>query len=203
MTANIVKISEPFSEADLEYLEFLPEELKSIESELYPNLESISFEDVAEEMEAYLECRSKNEGWDFRQDKSKAIPSQIDLEANSSVKIFDKVSSIDILALKKYGRKFSVHFDASHPLRGRGSKKPHFEVNVLFDSQSLTSLAKKFSQTFSKFKFPLIDTKNQIKFEVGKFSQDVISKSLKRQQINNAIRRLHHNEIPGMILNVY
>ncbi|NJN10765.1 MAG: type II toxin-antitoxin system VapC family toxin [Richelia sp. RM2_1_2] len=33
-----------FSTADLEYLEFLPEELASIQSELYPDLESISFE---------------------------------------------------------------------------------------------------------------------------------------------------------------
>ena len=54
MIVKRVELFEPFSEADLEYLEFLPEELEKIESELYPDLEDISFEDVAEEMEAYF-----------------------------------------------------------------------------------------------------------------------------------------------------
>ncbi|NJL78426.1 MAG: hypothetical protein HC917_05470 [Richelia sp. SM2_1_7] len=56
MIVKTIELIESFSEADLEFLEFLPEELEQIESELYPDLENISFEDVAEEMKAYLEA---------------------------------------------------------------------------------------------------------------------------------------------------
>ena len=46
---------ELFSEAELEYLQFLPEELEEIESEQYPDLESISLEEVAKDLEAFFE----------------------------------------------------------------------------------------------------------------------------------------------------
>ena len=55
MTTQIVENLESFSEAELESLEFVPEELENIESELYPNLESISPEEVAKDLEAYFE----------------------------------------------------------------------------------------------------------------------------------------------------
>ncbi|MFB8788293.1 MAG: hypothetical protein U7123_05455 [Potamolinea sp.] len=55
MKAQIVEQIEFFSEAELESLEFLPEELEAIEEERVPDLESISFEDIAEELEAYFE----------------------------------------------------------------------------------------------------------------------------------------------------
>jgi hypothetical protein len=55
MTTPIVENLELFSEAQLESLEFLPEELENIEFELYPNLESISPEQVAKDLEAYFE----------------------------------------------------------------------------------------------------------------------------------------------------
>jgi hypothetical protein len=55
MTTQIVENLELFSEAQLESLEFLPEELENIEFELYPNLESISPEQVAKDLEAYFE----------------------------------------------------------------------------------------------------------------------------------------------------
>jgi hypothetical protein len=55
MTTPIVEGLELFSEAQLESLEFLPEELENIEFELYPNLESISPEQVAKDLEAYFE----------------------------------------------------------------------------------------------------------------------------------------------------
>lgn len=54
MTAHIVEF-ELFTEAELETLEFFPEELESIEAELYPNLESISPHKVAKDLEAYFE----------------------------------------------------------------------------------------------------------------------------------------------------
>lgn len=54
MTAHIVEF-ESFTEAELETLEFFPEELESIEAELYPNLESISPQTVAKDLEAYFE----------------------------------------------------------------------------------------------------------------------------------------------------
>ncbi|MHC5717061.1 MAG: hypothetical protein ACYTX0_34340, partial [Nostoc sp.] len=55
MRPLIVEPLELFSEAELESLEFLPEELEAIEAERVPDLDSISFEDIAEELEASLE----------------------------------------------------------------------------------------------------------------------------------------------------
>ncbi|MBN3927005.1 ribonuclease domain-containing protein [Nostoc sp. NMS4] len=55
MKAQIVEQIEFFSEAELESLEFLPEELEAIEEERVPDLDSISFEDIAKELEAYFE----------------------------------------------------------------------------------------------------------------------------------------------------
>ncbi len=52
MKAQIVEQVELFTEAELESLEFVPEELEAIEQERVPNLESISFEDIAEDLEA-------------------------------------------------------------------------------------------------------------------------------------------------------
>ena len=57
MKAQIVEQIEFFSEAELESLEFLPEELEAIEEERVPDLDSISFEDIAEDLEAVLEGR--------------------------------------------------------------------------------------------------------------------------------------------------
>jgi hypothetical protein len=55
MKAQIVEQIELFSEAELESLEFLPEEVEAIEEQRVPDLDSISFEDIAEELEAYFE----------------------------------------------------------------------------------------------------------------------------------------------------
>ena len=55
MKAQIVEQIEFFSEAELDSLEFVPEELEAIEKERVPDLDSISFEDIAEELEAYFE----------------------------------------------------------------------------------------------------------------------------------------------------
>lgn len=63
MTRQIVENLELFSEAQLEALEFLPEELENIESELYPNLESISLEEVAKDLEAYFEGALNRQDW--------------------------------------------------------------------------------------------------------------------------------------------
>jgi predicted DNA-binding protein (UPF0251 family) len=57
MKTQIIKQVEFFSEAEMESLEFVPEELEAIEAERVPDLESISFEDVAEAMEAFLESK--------------------------------------------------------------------------------------------------------------------------------------------------
>jgi hypothetical protein len=66
MTTQIVENLELFSEAQLEALEFLPEELENIESELYPNLESISLEEVAKDLEAYFEGGGEQAGLEVR-----------------------------------------------------------------------------------------------------------------------------------------
>jgi hypothetical protein len=55
MKAQIVEQIELFSKAELESLEFLPEELEAIEAERVPDLDSISFEDIAEDLEAAFE----------------------------------------------------------------------------------------------------------------------------------------------------
>lgn len=55
MKAQIVEL-ELFTQAELESLEFVPEELEAIEQERVPDLESISFEDIAEDLEAILEA---------------------------------------------------------------------------------------------------------------------------------------------------
>ncbi|KAB8315763.1 hypothetical protein SD81_030920 [Tolypothrix campylonemoides VB511288] len=55
MKAQIVEQVEFFSEAELQSLEFVPEELEAIEAERVPDLDSISFEEVAKDLEAYFE----------------------------------------------------------------------------------------------------------------------------------------------------
>jgi hypothetical protein len=54
MRTQIVEQVELFSEAELDSLEFLPEELENIESELYPELENISSEKVSKDLEVYF-----------------------------------------------------------------------------------------------------------------------------------------------------
>ncbi len=54
MKAQIVEQVE-FSKAQLQSLEFVKEELDAIEAELFPGLDSISFEDIAEDLEAAFE----------------------------------------------------------------------------------------------------------------------------------------------------
>ena len=54
-----------FTETDMTTIELLPEELESLESEM-ESLESISYEDVAEDLEAYFEGDSEEEGLERR-----------------------------------------------------------------------------------------------------------------------------------------
>jgi len=54
MKTQIVEQVELFSEAELESLEFLSEELEAIEAERVPDLDSISFEDIAKDLEVYF-----------------------------------------------------------------------------------------------------------------------------------------------------
>ena len=60
MKAQTVEQVELFTEAELESLDFVPEELEAIEQERVPNLESISFEDIAEDLEANLKRKFLN-----------------------------------------------------------------------------------------------------------------------------------------------
>ena len=56
MRGQIVEVEQiEFSETELEDLEFTPEELEAIEEERVPDLDSISVEDVAENLQASLE----------------------------------------------------------------------------------------------------------------------------------------------------
>jgi hypothetical protein len=71
MTTQIVEGLELFSEAQLESLEFLAEELENIEFELYPNLESISPEQVAKDLEAYFEGGLEQAGLEGRRGRGR------------------------------------------------------------------------------------------------------------------------------------
>ncbi len=62
MIAQVIEQVEFFSEAELESLEFVPEELEAIEAERVPDLDSISFEDIAKDMEAYFKGDIKGVG---------------------------------------------------------------------------------------------------------------------------------------------
>jgi hypothetical protein len=62
MKTQIVEQIEFFSEAELESLGFVPEELEAIEAERVPDLDSISFEDIAEQLEAYFEGNIEQAG---------------------------------------------------------------------------------------------------------------------------------------------
>jgi hypothetical protein len=62
MKAQIIEQVEFFSEAELESLELVPEELEAIEAERVPDLDSISFEDIAKDMEASFEAEGL-ENW--------------------------------------------------------------------------------------------------------------------------------------------
>ena len=59
MKARIVEQIELFSKEELHSLELLPEELEAIEAERVPDLESITFEDIAEDLGAVFEQDSE------------------------------------------------------------------------------------------------------------------------------------------------
>jgi hypothetical protein len=62
MKAQTIEQVEFFSEAELESLEFVPEELEAIEAERVPDLDSISFKDIAKDLEACFEAEGL-ENW--------------------------------------------------------------------------------------------------------------------------------------------
>ncbi|MEH1912929.1 hypothetical protein [Nostoc sp.] len=66
MKAQIVEQVEFFSEAELESLGFVPEELEAIEAERVPDLDSISFEEVAKDLEAYFKGNIEEVGLEAR-----------------------------------------------------------------------------------------------------------------------------------------
>jgi hypothetical protein len=98
MITQIVENLESFSEAQLEALEFLPEELENIESELYPSLESISLEEVAKDLEAYFEGDIEQAGLETR---LRRPPRLQDLPTELLLKIGTYLSP-------KHNRKFRV-----------------------------------------------------------------------------------------------
>ncbi|MDZ8069879.1 MAG: hypothetical protein RMY64_30425 [Nostoc sp. DedQUE08] len=73
MKAQIVEQVELFSEAELQSLEFVPEELEAIEAERVPDLDSISFEEVAKDLEAYFEGDVEGAGLEGKKGSSSGI----------------------------------------------------------------------------------------------------------------------------------
>lgn len=123
--------------------------------------------------------------------------------AGSSIVISDQVLRADINAIRDVKATVHVNFDATHPA---SQKAPHFDVGVFINQNELKLLCHQASKTFSKFKFGTQEvTKqipNQIKFEVMKFSQDMIP-SDKRQKIEHAIQELKAGINGGFIQNIF
>ena len=86
MKAQIVEKIEFFSEAELESLEFLPEELEAIEEQRVPDLDSISFEEVAKDLEVYFKGNIEEVGLEG----AGAIPASI----NVNVDVLGIINSI-------------------------------------------------------------------------------------------------------------
>jgi len=95
MSVQTVQQIEMFSEAELESLQFLPEELAEIRSELDPDLDSISLEKVASDLEAYFVKNLEEvelERWKwirkvFRKKSPKVAP-----QTSSITSLFDRLS---------------------------------------------------------------------------------------------------------------
>jgi hypothetical protein len=92
MKAQIVEQVELFSEAELESLEFVPEELEAIEEERVPDLDSISFEEITEALEAALETNGLPSNF-FR------LPPEL------AYRVFRYLSPRDLARLKQTSRK--------------------------------------------------------------------------------------------------
>ena len=87
-------------------------------------------------------------------------------------------------------------------------KKPHFEINVVINREdSQKKFAKYSGQTYTKFfilsKVTADELKNQVKFEVANYAQDIINKSKKKTEIENSIKKVKHHEKGEFIKNVY
>jgi hypothetical protein len=65
-TTNGVEQFESFSEADAEAIAIQPEDLEALEAEVESTLENVSFEDVAEDLEAYFEGDAEGESLERR-----------------------------------------------------------------------------------------------------------------------------------------
>ena len=72
-----LEVSEVFSEADIETIELQVEELEGLGSEFESDLESISAEDVAEDLEAYFEGEAEEEGLERRRRRRRGISKRL------------------------------------------------------------------------------------------------------------------------------
>jgi hypothetical protein len=151
MTTQIVEGLELFSEAQLESLEFLPEELENIEFELYPSLESISLEVVAKDLEAYFE--------------QTGFFSKAYLEANNSIKIEQPIDYSYFRVLTNLGAKVVVLFDATH--NPRTEKPYHFEINLIINQQQADALSRRNPKIHRAFKLNTLTLTNRLKFELN------------------------------------
>ncbi len=91
MKAEIVEEVEFFSQEEIENLELWSEELEAIEAELVPNLENISFEDVAEELEACFQENIEELGLEGRGSRRKKNPKNITNQQHKTQRKWPKV----------------------------------------------------------------------------------------------------------------
>ncbi|MBD2526673.1 hypothetical protein [Nostoc sp. FACHB-133] len=139
MTTQIVENLELFSEA----LEFLPEELENIESELYPNLESISLEVVAKDLEAYFEGDVEGAvGLERRGGRRKREAGDPVRPAQITRRNYNRARDI----LRQAG---SQTANAAHQLHGIGNVPVHYGLQLLREArgegigrQAITSAAR-------------------------------------------------------------
>ncbi|MEH2258256.1 hypothetical protein [Nostoc sp.] len=92
METHILKKVGFFSKAELESLELVPEELEAIEAELVPNLENISFEDVAKELEACFQENIEELRLEGRGSRRKKNPKNITTQQHKTQRKWPKVN---------------------------------------------------------------------------------------------------------------
>jgi hypothetical protein len=118
-----------FSEAELESLEFVPEELEAIEAERVPDLDSISFEDIAKDLEAYFEGEAEGArleargGRRKRENRAAQRPRRItDADYNNARQILVNAGSRTA--------------QAAHPRHGNAQDNPvHFGLQLLREAR--------------------------------------------------------------------
>lgn len=124
-----------------------------------------------------------------------------DFLQGEKVAIYDRVEMADIEALHRFSDSVAVALDAFHP----AAEKPlHFEVGVLISAEGLDRLRAAAPATYDKFRFghgkvaQKVGAK-RVKFEVVKYSDDLIHRSSTSYQMSQAAAEVMRGGAAGMV----